>query len=76
MQLGAPRKAGKEGTVDAELYTHRAGRAGRVGGDKGVPADAVRGLNLQPIIENERDSLVSGGFKMCIWVLTLAISCA
>lgn len=31
VQLGPPRKAGKEGTIDADLYAHRAGRAGRDG---------------------------------------------
>lgn len=29
LQYGVPRKSGKEGTFDAELYTHRTGRAGR-----------------------------------------------
>ena len=29
VQLGAPRKAGKEGTLDGDLYAHRAGRGAR-----------------------------------------------
>jgi len=32
LQFGMPRKSGKEGTYNSELYIHRAGRAGRVGG--------------------------------------------
>mmetsp|Transcript_29003 Transcript_29003/g.84672 ORF Transcript_29003/g.84672 Transcript_29003/m.84672 type:complete len:648 (-) Transcript_29003:30-1973(-) len=41
LQFGLPRKSGREGTFDDELYTHRAGRAGRVGGDPARGADAV-----------------------------------
>lgn len=37
LQLGAPRKAGKEGTVDPDLYAHRAGRANR---DSKTPAES------------------------------------
>eukprot|EP00957_Ditylum_brightwellii_P061658 4678476-Ditylum_brightwellii.AAC.1 len=33
VQCGVPRIRGKEGTIDSELYRHRAGRAGRMGGD-------------------------------------------
>jgi superfamily II DNA/RNA helicase len=40
LQFGIPRESGKEGTCNAELYTHRAGRAGRVGGGS-RPADAI-----------------------------------
>lgn len=40
LQFGIPRQSGKEGTYDSELYRHRAGRAGRVGGGS-RPADAV-----------------------------------
>ena len=41
LQFGVPRKDGKDGTFDHELYTHRAGRAGRVGGDATRLAAAV-----------------------------------
>ena len=36
LQFGVPRLHGKDGTFDAELYTHRTGRAGRVGGGRGL----------------------------------------
>jgi superfamily II DNA/RNA helicase len=32
LQFGIPRRSGKDGTYDSELYTHRTGRAGRIGG--------------------------------------------
>lgn len=41
VQFGIPRKNGKENTFDAELYTHRAGRAGRYGGLSEKSADVV-----------------------------------
>ena len=52
VQMGVPRKAGKKGTYDGELYVHRAGRAGRMGSgehraDSVVlwdPADGERGV--------------------------------
>ena len=40
VQFGVPRKSGREGSYDRELYTHRAGRAGRVGGGPRA-ADAI-----------------------------------
>ena len=40
LQFGIPRRQGRDGTCDSELYTHRAGRAGRVGGGS-RPADAI-----------------------------------
>ena len=40
LQFGIPRKSGKDGTFDSELYLHRAGRAGRVGGGS-KDADAI-----------------------------------
>eukprot|EP00613_Pedinella_sp_CCMP2098_P072141 CAMPEP_0171931098 /NCGR_PEP_ID=MMETSP0993-20121228/29147_1 /TAXON_ID=483369 /ORGANISM="non described non described, Strain CCMP2098" /LENGTH=683 /DNA_ID=CAMNT_0012571047 /DNA_START=52 /DNA_END=2103 /DNA_ORIENTATION=+ len=41
LQFGVPRKQGKDGTFDPELYTHRTGRAGRIGGGEANVADAV-----------------------------------
>mmetsp|Transcript_26770 Transcript_26770/g.39601 ORF Transcript_26770/g.39601 Transcript_26770/m.39601 type:complete len:720 (+) Transcript_26770:91-2250(+) len=40
LQFGIPRKAGKDGTYDSELYLHRAGRAGRIGGGS-KPANII-----------------------------------
>mmetsp|Transcript_8022 Transcript_8022/g.12281 ORF Transcript_8022/g.12281 Transcript_8022/m.12281 type:complete len:723 (-) Transcript_8022:917-3085(-) len=40
LQFGIPRKSGKEGTYDSELYLHRAGRAGRIGGGL-TPANVI-----------------------------------
>ena len=34
LQFGVPRRAGKDGTYDRELYVHRSGRAGRAGGGR------------------------------------------
>lgn len=39
IQLGVPRKTGKDGTFDCELYIHRTGRAGRFGNTRS--ADAI-----------------------------------
>lgn len=39
VQYGVPRKTGKDGTYDSELYIHRTGRAGRFGNTRA--ADAV-----------------------------------
>lgn len=42
VQFGIPRVAGKDGTYNVELYTHRTGRAGRVTrGQKGGIANSV-----------------------------------
>jgi superfamily II DNA/RNA helicase len=44
VQFGIPRVAGKDGTYNVELYTHRTGRAGRVTQAKqglGAPANSV-----------------------------------
>eukprot|EP00592_Proboscia_alata_P019500 CAMPEP_0194416264 /NCGR_PEP_ID=MMETSP0176-20130528/15192_1 /TAXON_ID=216777 /ORGANISM="Proboscia alata, Strain PI-D3" /LENGTH=718 /DNA_ID=CAMNT_0039221459 /DNA_START=122 /DNA_END=2275 /DNA_ORIENTATION=- len=41
LQFGIPRAQGKEGTINSELYTHRSGRAGRVGGDVSQNANAI-----------------------------------
>jgi superfamily II DNA/RNA helicase len=41
LQFGVPRLHGKDGTFDPKLYTHRTGRAGRVGGGEANVADAV-----------------------------------
>jgi superfamily II DNA/RNA helicase len=45
VQLGLPRVAGKEGTYNVELYTHRTGRAGRAGGDLGSPLTTIKDAN-------------------------------
>ena len=39
LQFGVPRKTGKDGTFDSELYIHRTGRAGRFGNTR--TADAI-----------------------------------
>lgn len=39
LQYGVPRKTGKDGTYDSELYIHRTGRAGRFGNTRS--ADAI-----------------------------------
>ena len=39
LQYGVPRKTGKDGTYDSELYIHRTGRAGRFGNTR--VADAI-----------------------------------
>lgn len=39
LQYGVPRKTGKDGTYDSELYIHRTGRAGRFGSTRA--ADAI-----------------------------------
>ncbi len=39
LQYGVPRKTGKDGTYDSELYIHRTGRAGRFGSTRS--ADAI-----------------------------------
>ncbi|KAL3771924.1 hypothetical protein ACHAW5_008037 [Stephanodiscus triporus] len=39
VQYGVPRKTGKDGTFDSELYIHRTGRAGRFGNTR--TADAI-----------------------------------
>ncbi|KAL7546905.1 hypothetical protein ACHAWF_016439 [Thalassiosira exigua] len=39
LQYGVPRRNGKDGTCDFELYTHRTGRAGRFGSTRS--ADAI-----------------------------------
>jgi superfamily II DNA/RNA helicase len=36
VQFGVPQLAGKDGTYSAELYTHRTGRAGRVGANQEI----------------------------------------
>lgn len=36
LQFGVPKLSGREGTYNTELYTHRTGRAGRVGMKKGA----------------------------------------
>jgi len=40
LQYGVPRKTGKDGTYDSELYVHRTGRAGRFGNTRDH-ADAI-----------------------------------
>ena len=40
LQFGIPRQSGRDGTYDSELYRHRAGRAGRIGGGSKA-ADAI-----------------------------------
>jgi superfamily II DNA/RNA helicase len=40
LQFGIPRRSGKDGTYDSELFTHRTGRAGRIGGGS-IPADTI-----------------------------------
>lgn len=43
IQFGVPRITGKEGTFNAELYTHRTGRTGRVRSNQ--PKGAIRSSN-------------------------------
>lgn len=40
LQFGVPKQSGKDGTYDSDLYAHRTGRAGRIGGNS-LSADAV-----------------------------------
>jgi superfamily II DNA/RNA helicase len=40
LQFGIPRRSGRDGTYDSDLYLHRSGRAGRIGGGS-KPADAI-----------------------------------
>mmetsp|Transcript_41275 Transcript_41275/g.46911 ORF Transcript_41275/g.46911 Transcript_41275/m.46911 type:complete len:723 (+) Transcript_41275:42-2210(+) len=67
LQFGIPRKSGKEGTYNPELYIHRAGRAGRVGGGSKqanaiVLYDPSEGeTRLMPHLEKE---LSSSGIKI------------
>ena len=45
LQYGVPRKTGKDGTYDSELYIHRTGRAGRFGNTRS--ADAIRAFHAE-----------------------------
>eukprot|EP00816_Leptocylindrus_hargravesii_P006921 CAMPEP_0196818850 /NCGR_PEP_ID=MMETSP1362-20130617/67796_1 /TAXON_ID=163516 /ORGANISM="Leptocylindrus danicus, Strain CCMP1856" /LENGTH=767 /DNA_ID=CAMNT_0042197117 /DNA_START=54 /DNA_END=2358 /DNA_ORIENTATION=+ len=65
VQFGIPRKNGKENTFDSELYTHRAGRAGRFGGLSEKSAHVItlydptqgEGKLLKPLAEELKANL-------------------
>ena len=60
LQLGAPRKAGKAGTVDAALYAHRCGRAARRGEVAGRCVTA-----FDPSAEIKTPACLFDAFSLC-----------
>ncbi len=59
LQYGVPRKTGKDGTYDSELYIHRTGRAGRFGNTRS--ADAIL---LYDRTQGETATLIKLGEEM------------